>query len=354
LQPMESSKQMINAIDLFCGAGGLSYGLQQAGVNVVAGVDIDSDCEYVYSRNIKAPFLLKDIREISVEDINSLYPKNGYRLLAGCAPCQPFSKHRRGEDTTEDEKWTLLDEFGRIVVGVMPDFVTMENVPGIVSTVVFKRFAQQLIKLGYHVSYKICFCPEYGLPQNRRRLVLLASKLGEVHVPEGTFKPGTYKTVRKIIEDIPPIKSGKESAEDPLHKSLGLSDINLSRIKASKPGGTWRDWPVDLLADCHRRKSGSSFQSVYGRMHWDEPSPTITTQFYNFGTGRYGHPAQHRALSLREGAMLQGFPKKYVFIEPGKKVYFNSIGRLIGNAVPPPLGKAIGNEITRHILKNRI
>ena len=139
--------------------------------------------------------------------------------------------------------------------------------------------------------------------------------------------------------------------KDPLHKSAGLTEINLKRIKQSKPGGTWRDWDKTLLPECYKKPSGKSFGSVYGRMEWDKPSPTITTQFYSFGTGRYGHPEQDRAISLREGALLQTFPRNYKFFKDIDNISISTISRHIGNAVPVDLGKIIGMSINEH-LKN--
>jgi DNA (cytosine-5)-methyltransferase 1 len=130
-----------------------------------------------------------------------------------------------------------------------------------------------------------------------------------------------------------------------------LSKLNLARIKASRPGGSWRDWPQHLVADCHRRSTGKSYPGVYGRMEWNEPSPTLTTQFYGFGSGRFGHPSQARGLSLREGAILQGFPQDYSFVPPGRTVQFKVLGRLIGNAVPVELGRVIGESILSHLKK---
>lgn len=339
----------IHAVDLFCGVGGLSYGLTQAGVQVRAGIDIDSACEYAYERNNTGVFIKKDIRDLTRADIVSLYPKTGLRLLAGCAPCQPFSRHMRGADTSADSKWTLLDEFGRLVCEVLPDLVTMENVTGLARTAVFKRFLEALKEAGYNVGYASCYGPKFGLPQHRRRLVLVASLLGKISLPVATKKPEQYRTVRQAISALPALQSGEQDSKDPLHRARSLSEINLARLQASKPGGSWRDWPEELRAECHRRPTGQSFQSVYARMEWDEPSPTITTQSYNFGTGRFGHPEQDRALTLREAAILQGFPKSYAFIEKGEEVTFTTLGRLIGNAVPPPLGKAIGRALIDHV-----
>src|SRR5690348_14084423 len=200
------SKNEIHAVDLFCGVGGLSYGLLQAGVNVVAGVDLDGACEHPFEANIAAPFLKRDIRDVTGEELRRYYPKRGLKLLAGCAPCQPFSKHRRGADTSTDDKWTLLDEFARIVCELKPDLVTMENVPGLANTAMFSSFVEQLHAIGYYSAFKLCFCPDYGLPQNRRRLVLVASLLGQIEVPAGTR--ANRVTVRDAISHLPRLKVG--------------------------------------------------------------------------------------------------------------------------------------------------
>ena len=175
----------------------------------------------------------------------------------------------------------------------------------------------------------------------------MASRIGEMP-PLADVHPAGEITVRDVIGHLPRLRAGEECPKDPLHKARTLTEINMRRIRASQPGGTWRDWPHELRAPCHTKETGSSFQSVYARMTWDEPSPTITTQSYNFGTGRFGHPEQDRAISLREAAMLQGFPVSYKFVDKGQSPEFLSIGKHIGNAVPPPLGKAVG----RHFIKN--
>jgi DNA (cytosine-5)-methyltransferase 1 len=339
----------ITAIDLFCGAGGLSYGLQQAGISIVAGFDLDPACEYPYESNVGAPFVQKDVRRMRAEHLTSLWPKDDLRMLAGCAPCQPFSAHRRGADTSDEAEWSLLTEFGRLVSATEPDIVTMENVTRLGSARVFTKFVRRLERLEYHVDWRSCYGPAYGLPQHRRRLMLIASRLGPISVPPGDVPPESYVSVRSTIGALPPIPSGGVSQGDRLHCARQLSPLNLRRIRASKPGGTWLDWPEDLRAPCHRKASGQTFKNVYARMEWDKPSPTITTLFHNFGTGRFGHPDQDRPLSLREAAMLQGFPKQYRLVRSKQKVSFDHLGRLIGNAVPPPMASAIGAAIVNHV-----
>jgi DNA (cytosine-5)-methyltransferase 1 len=227
----------------------------------------------------------------------------------------------------------------------MPEMVTMENVPRILKAGVFQRFVETLTELGYVLDYKSCLGAGYGLPQMRRRMVLLASRIGPIKIPAATQKASEFATVRSAIGDLQCLTSGQGDPADPLHVSRALSPINLLRMRASKPGGSWKDWPEELRAPCHVKSSGQSFASVYARMEWDKPSPTITTEFHNFGTGRFGHPEQDRALTPREAAILQGFPSDYAFVRPGEKVEFAPLGRLIGNAVPPPIGGAIGRAL---------
>jgi DNA (cytosine-5)-methyltransferase 1 len=335
----------LSAVDLFCGAGGLSLGLKRAKVKVVAGFDIDPRCKYPFRSNIKAKFFEQDVRTVRGDQLIRLWVPGSVRVLAGCAPCQPFSSHRRGADTSKDDAWPLLDEFGRLVKETKPELVTMENVPRVLKAAVFQRLIKTLLDLEYAVDYKSCLCAEYGLPQRRRRLVLVASRIGPVKIPAPTRKPEEFATVSGAIRGLPSLKSGQSDSADPLHASRTLSSTNLLRMQSSKPGGTWRDWPEELRAPCHRKETGSSFASVYARMEWDKPSPTITTEFHNFGSGRFGHPEQDRALTLREGAILQGFPPNYRFVSPGAKVELEPMARLIGNAVPPPVGHAIGQTL---------
>jgi len=339
----------VSAVDLFCGVGGLSRGLQDAGITVAAGYDIDPKCQYPFESNIGAGFLERDVRSVTRTQLRRLWEPGTIQLLAGCAPCQPFSPYRRGVDTSSEEDWSLLADFGRLTAVARPHIVTMENVPRIIGSRVFQDFVGCLSNTGYLVSYRSCYCPEYGLPQLRRRLVLIASRIGKIDVPRGGYGPDEFLTVRDAIAALAKIGHGEADAHDPLHKSRALSEINLRRIKASRPGGTWQDWPAQLRAPCHQRSSGATFRNVYARMQWDQPAPTITTLFHNFGTGRFGHPEQDRAITLREAAILQGFPPNYRFVAPGSKVEFAPLGRLIGNAVPPVLARSVGAAIVEHV-----
>ena len=280
------------------------------------------------------------------------------RVLAGCAPCQPFSTYAQRYDPfaeQEDEdgkpketpRWALMNRFATLVEETLPEIVTMENVPTVTKHTVYHDFVTKLESLGYEVWHEPVDCSEYGLPQRRRRRVLLASRLGKIELIAPTHTAPV--TVTKALEGMSDIAAGESAPGDQVHAPAGLSPINLKRIQASREGGTWRDWPEDLRAPCHRKKSGKTYPAVYGRMRGDEPAPTLTTQFYGFGSGRFGHPTQHRAISLREGAILQGFPKTYSFLDEGGSFSFKTLGRMIGNAVPVTLGRVIGRSITKHL-----
>lgn len=333
-------------VDLFCGAGGLTYGLKSAGLTVKTGVDLDPACRHPIEQNTEAAFECRDVADVTVEELERWFGEADIRVLAGCAPCQPFSTYSQSRKSV-DERWKLLTHFQRLAIAVRPEVVTMENVPGLASQTVWKEFVEALREAGYHVSWSEVACEEYGIPQSRRRLVLLASLLGPIELA----RPVTtgVMTVKDAISDLPALKAGASSKEDPLHTSSTLTPTNIQRIQASVPGGTWRDWPEDLRAACHRKKTGKTYPSVYGRMEWEKPAPTMTTQCYGFGNGRFGHPDQDRAISLREAAIIQSFPKTYSFLEDGEKVTFSRLGILIGNAVPPRLGEAIGRSILSHI-----
>lgn len=339
----------IAAVDLFCGAGGLTRGLKDAGVDVRLGVDVDGACEYPFRKNNRAKFLAQPVEEITRTHVLEATHGAQYRLLAGCAPCQPFSRYRQGRDAKSDDRWGLLRHFTRLVRSSRPELVTMENVPGLAKEKVFREFVRDLRAMHYHVHHQIVDCADYGVPQSRERLVLLASTLGEISLIEPTTPGEEALTVRDVLKGLPVLRAGGVNADDPLHSACALSPTNLARIKASVPGGTWRDWDEHLVAKCHKKKSGKTYPSVYGRMSWDEPAPTMTTQYFGFGNGRFGHPSQARAISLREGAILQSFPEDYEFVEPGGPISRKELGRLIGNAVPVRLGEAIGKSFVAHV-----
>lgn len=343
----------IDVVDLFCGIGGLSFGMKSKGFHIKGGFDIDYTCQYAYEYNNKAPFFYKNIKYVTKKDIKALYSEGSVRVLAGCAPCQPFSTYANKNKNKDPNKYDLLYEFGRLVKEVKPDIVTMENVPSIRAFKVknvLGDFIETLESLNYKVSVKVVFCPQYGIPQTRKRLVLLASKYGEINLlPPYITDPKDYKTVRQTIGMLEPLSAGEASKDDPLHRAARLTPINLKRIRATKEGGSWRDWPEELILKCHKSERGRSFGGVYGRMKWDAPSPTITTECTGIGNGRFGHPSQDRAISAREAALLQTFPMNYRFFENEKNVSLTKASRYIGNAVPPRLGEVIAQSIKNHL-----
>lgn len=341
----------IAAVDLFCGAGGLTHGLLQSGISVRLGIDLDDDCKHPYeANNSGAKFLLKDVSAVNPSSIKEAWKGAEFRVLAGCAPCQPFSTYTQGQDWRQKDQWHLLRAFASLVCKCLPDIVTMENVPSLAKHLVFSEFKAVLEDHGYSIAWDVLDCREFGIPQSRKRLVLIGSRLGNPELPKPThLRPKKWRTVRQAIGRLPRISAGKTHASDNLHVSSRLTPVNLQRIKASKPGGTWRDWPTNLVAACHARDSGSTYPGVYGRMTWDDPSPTITGQCYGFGNGRFGHPTQARALSLREAAILQSFPSNYSFVPDDQTVEIGNVGQLIGNAVPPRLAKVVGAAIIKHV-----
>ena len=345
----------VQAIDLFCGVGGLTCGLIQAGINVVAGFDLDPTCQYAYEHNNHVPYHIRNVREVLGGELNNLYNDNTTRVLVGCAPCQPFSQVRfkMGQANINDEKYNLLLEFGRLIEETHPDVISMENVPQIRETDVYREFIALLKRNHYHYNAQVVYCPNYGIPQTRRRFVLVGSQLGQIELIAPTHNPQNVH-VRDFIADLPALEAGAVNPDDPLHRSSALSQINLQRIRASVPGGTWHDWPEELRCACHKKDSGTTYASVYGRMTWEQIGPTITTQFYNYGTGRFGHPQQDRALSLREGAILQTFPRDYDFVDPERGFVMRDISRHIGNAVPVRLGQVIGLSIIGHLQEHNI
>jgi DNA (cytosine-5)-methyltransferase 1 len=343
-----SRRTVGTVVDLFCGAGGLSYGFYLEGFDIAAGIDTDEGCRYAFEHNNDAIFIRRDVASLSAKEINALFAPDKCRILVGCAPCQPFSTYNQ---KNADPKWQLVTRFGELIEQVRPDLVSMENVPSLLTFrkgSTFKSFVEKLKAADYNVVWDVLYAPDFGLAQTRSRLVLLASRLGTIELPTPTHKQ-KHRTVRDEIGHLPTLSHGEIDDQDPLHRASALSAINFRRIGAAKPGGTWKDWDRRLVANCHKVETGKGYSSVYGRMSWSKPAPTITTQFYGFGNGRFGHPKQNRGLSLREGALLQGFPPDYEFVAPGERIHFTQVGQMIGNAVPVRLANAIASAVRDHI-----
>jgi len=345
----ENNLSNIRVIDLFCGIGGLTHSFVKEGFNVIAGIDNDKDCRFGFEYNNKVKFIEKDIADISAKEIKELYGKvNSIRILIGCAPCQPFSKLNLNEIT--EKQLQPLSKFAYFIDKIKPEIVSMENVKGLLKNPIFNNFIETLRKNKYHYSCQVVDFSDYGVPQKRQRLVLLASRLGEISLLPPTHK-NKKRTVRDTIGRLERIKDGEISKKDPLHRSRLLSPLNKRRIRATpKDGGNARSWNEDLMLDCHKKESGETYRgSVYGRMRWDKPAPTMTTQCIGIGNGRYGHPEQNRAISLREAALFQTFPISYKFISPEKKIIVAKLAKFIGNAVPIRAGKIIAQSIKNHL-----
>ena len=341
---MTTSKPIASVVDIFCGAGGLSFGFKQEGFEIAAGVDVGDACMHAYTSNLGASFLTRDVASLTAGEVSNLFNKKLPKVLVGCAPCQPFSSYNQ---KNKDPNWALLSHFGNLIATTSPDVVSMENVPRLLdfrSGSVFRDFVDTLQSSGYRPVFDVLYGPDFGLAQTRSHIVLIAAKTVTPELPLPTHKED-HRTVNDEIGNLPVLKAGEANRKDPLHKASALSETNLKRIRASRPGGTWRDWPKELVASCHKGERGKGYSGVYGRMDANKPSPTITTQFYGFGNGRFGHPKQHRALSLREGAMLQGFPQDYSFAPKEQAITTSKIGRMIGNAVPVPLARAIARSV---------
>lgn len=348
-------KEKYSVVDLFCGIGGLTRGFLDKGFDVTAGIDVDEDCRYAYHINNKSQFISKSVSDLSPEYLNSLFRKNTKKILIGCAPCQPFSIfNQKGNGKVSDvnsERWKLLYSFAELIEATRPEIVSMENVP-LLKTFkngkVLNDFLKTLKDIGYHTSVDVYDSQYYGVPQRRKRLVLLASLKGPIEMIPYTHLT-KVRTVRKAIGNLPKIKSGEIDKKDSLHRARKLTDLSMRRIKATPEGGGWKDWDDELVADCHKKEGGKAYGSAYGRMSWDDVAPTMTTYCIGYNNGRFGHPEQNRAISIREAAILQSFPKKYKFIDPKKSFSSGRIAKQIGNAVPVKLGRAIAKSVEKHL-----
>jgi len=327
------------AVDFFCGCGGMTAGLKKAGIEVRLGLDIDPSCRETYEGNNQTPFHCMDLRDLSPRSLSRLIGKRGKRplLFAGCAPCQPFSKVRKSGIRKHPDA-DLLDYFLKFVLVCRPDYVLCENVPQLCTPSngrdIPRSFLSSLEKFGYATDMRVINAIDFGVPQNRRRLVMIASRRSKkIKIPEGPTKNFPI-TVRQAIEDLPVLVAGQRDPIVANHWASSLSELNLARIKAvPKDGGDLRNVPENLRPSSRKYSSiygHGGFYDVYGRMKWDEPAPTLTTRCNSYSNGRYGHPEQDRAISLREAARLQSFDDSYVF----HSNVVNVVAKMIGNAVP--------------------
>jgi DNA (cytosine-5)-methyltransferase 1 len=359
---IQNKNKRIAVFDFFCGCGGTSRGFQRSGIDIAFALDIDPDAKSTFIKNFpQTVFCDKSITKLTTSDLQPTIDKykDSYKLFCGCAPCQPFTKQNT-ESPKLDPRKGLLTEFGMVIEEYRPDFVFVENVPGLQKVPKHKHgpfpgFKELLAKMGYHITYGVVAAQDYGAPQLRRRFVLLASKHGEINIPVPTFgnnRDNPYKTVRDAIGNLPAIEAGETYNADEVlnHRAADLSELNMTRIKASvHDGGGRNNWPRNLWPECYTRKNKngeihSGHTDCYGRLWWDKPATGLTTRCVSYSNGRFGHPEQNRALSVREAARLQGFDDKFEFTGN-----LNSMARQIGNAVPVDLAFAMGNHFIKHI-----
>jgi DNA (cytosine-5)-methyltransferase 1 len=344
----------LQAVDFFCGAGGVTCGFNNIGINVLGGIDIDCKFKKTYEdNNKKAIFINEDVSNMQVERLQTLLPiyKNQDNLIfVGCSPCQYYS-NLKSDKTKSKASRLLLDDFKEFTLYYRPGFVFIENVPGLETKKgsPLHRFKKDLKKQGYSFDQNVLNAKYFGVPQSRRRFVLIASRLvNRIELPKQIRKKEQIITVKKAIGNyniFPKVSMGTKDTSDFQHSVARLSNLNMERIKATpKDGGTRRAWADNesLQLECYKEHEGH--YDVYGRLYWNKPAPTITTRFIYTSTGRYSHPEQDRALSLREGATLQSFPLNYKFYSSNQ----GAVATMIGNAVPPKLAEAIGLSLIEH------
>ncbi len=346
-------KPVLKAVDFFCGAGGVSCGFRSAGIAVLGGIDIDPKFETTFEKNNGAKFVNEDVSNLECEKLSELLPieRNDENLIfVGCSPCQYYS-NLKSDKTKSKGNRLLLDDFKEFVLYYLPGIVFIENVPGLEtkSGSPLHKFKKALKKEGYVFDQNVLNAKYFGVPQNRRRFVLIASRITkDISLPKQVRKKENLVTVKSAIgnyKTFPKIKAGTKDRSSFLHSSSRLSELNLERVKNTpKNGGSRKAWANNerLQLECYKDHDGH--HDVYGRLSWDKPAPTITTRFTYTSTGRYSHPEQDRAISLREGATLQSFPLDYYFYSTNK----GAIATMIGNAVPPKLAEAIGHSLKEH------
>lgn len=334
-----------NAIDLFSGCGGLSEGLKQAGFKVLVGVELDSLAVKTYQLNHKDTILFNDdIRKLDTFQINQLLNGRPLHLLAGCPPCQGFSSIRRRNKSTpvEDDRNDLIVEFYRFVEALRPYTIMLENVPGLEKYDLFLKTVENIRNLGYTINFKVVNISKYGVPQRRRRLVLLGSRLGNIQIaPESNV-------LRTVKDSIGWISENPEVLEhDSLQKIHSHHGERIQKLIAAVPrdGGSL---PEKFQLECHK-KDNVGFHDVYGRLAWQKQSSTITGGCLNPSKGRFLHPELNRSITAREAALLQTFPKDYQF---DTRIGIGKIALQIGNALPPEFCRIQAVTIASHLHEN--
>ena len=360
------SKEVFTAIDLFSGAGGLTLGLKRAGFKVVAAVEVDGEIAKTYQKNHpEVSLIIKDIRKVNGKAILKLTKLKKIDLIAGCPPCQGFSK-LTDKYRKKDNRNGLVLEMARVVLELKPAICMMENVPGLAKRglLLLRRFEKKLESSGYIITKGILQMADYGVPQSRRRLVLLAGKGFKIPLPNPTHsrfadaesKTKHWITLREVLErNVEPVsfsvaKENGGPQKFNWHVIRDLKPISVERLKFLTPGGTRLEIPQKLRPSCHKNAKG--FQNVYGRMSWDSIAPTITSGCVTLSAGRFGHPEKDRTISVREAATIQTFPRDYRF-ETDK---IEKACELIGNALPCKFSQIVSLQcwkaLSTNIFKN--
>lgn len=331
------------AIDIFAGCGGLTKGLYNAGFHTKVAVEIDDDAVRTFKMNHKSTKVIhKDIRKISIAEVKRMLAGKKLHLLAGCPPCQGFSSVRRlnRKKNVKDDRNNLVNEYLRFVKGLRPRTIMMENVPGLINYTLFKHMVKELRSLNYKINFKVVNAKDYGVPQRRRRLVLVGSLFGDIKVAEGS---GMKVTVKDSIGGLEPVTRTKDS----LHKIIAHHKPRIKEMirQIPKDGGSRKDISNKYILECHK-DDNIGFNDIYGRLRWDDYSTTITGGCLNPSKGRFLHPTKNRVITPREAALLQSFPRSYKFPSDISKA---SLALLIGNALPPKLSYFQSVNIRKHL-----
>lgn len=336
---------MLNAIDLFCGCGGITQGLKDAGFNVLASIEFSPAPATVYRLNHPEVNLFQeDITKLNIEEVRCACNNLHIHLLAGCPPCQGFSSIRRKNkrEIVPDPRNMLAQDYLRYVQAFMPDTILFENVPGIESYPAFIQVRESLSLMGYELDYRVVDFARYNVPQRRKRFVMIGSRIGKIQIQQGTDE---IVTVRQTIGNL----ESPEQSNDYAHTVYAHNTPRIVDMIRHVPhdGGSRADLPEKYILNCHK-KEGIGFRDVYGRLKWESVSSTITGGCLNPSKGRFLHPEQDRALTVREAAMLQTFPRNYIF---PKGINKTALGLMIGNAVPPRFAQVVGTIIFNAVHK---
>ena len=332
----------MKVFDIFSGCGGASLGFQKAGFTIVGGIDIDADACNTFKKNLSVEPIVGDVTKINWKKIlsNLGLERGELDVIIGCPPCQGFTRLRCS--VPNDPRNELVFYYSKIVKYFLPKFVVFENVPGILNSKhrkYFNSFLKKIENLGYKYIYGTLNAADFGVPQIRKRVIVIATRLRNIRLslPRPTVKK--YKTVREAFEGLPPVRAGEVCKWIPNHAAPKHTDRIMKIIKMiPKDGGSIRNLPKKYWLKCHLNHKGH--RDVYGRLWWDRPAPTVTSGCLSASKGRYIHPSQDRTITAREAARLQGFSDNFVFYGT-----LTSVARQIGNSLPPPLAEAVANHI---------